>query len=69
MGTGDLSIAGSAHDGADGSSGFADSEARFSITDLSREFAVTPRTLRFYEDEGLLTQVVDEIVAAVARAA
>ena len=54
MGTGDLSIAGSAHDGADGSSGFADSEVRFSITDLSREFAVTPRTLRFYEDEGLI---------------
>jgi DNA-binding transcriptional MerR regulator len=26
----------------------------FSITDLSREFGVTSRTLRFYEDEGLL---------------
>lgn len=25
-----------------------------SITDLAREFAVTPRTLRFYEDEGLI---------------
>jgi len=28
---------------------------RFSITDLSREFDVTTRTIRFYEDEGLLT--------------
>ena len=27
---------------------------RFSITDLSREFDVTTRTIRFYEDEGLL---------------
>jgi len=26
----------------------------YSITDLSREFAVTPRTLRFYEEKGLL---------------
>jgi DNA-binding transcriptional MerR regulator len=26
----------------------------FSITDLAREFGVTSRTLRFYEDEGLL---------------
>ena len=27
----------------------------FGIGDLSREFAVTPRTIRHYEDEGLLT--------------
>ena len=27
---------------------------RFSITDLCEEFGVTPRTLRFYEDEGLI---------------
>ncbi|MFQ3666037.1 MAG: MerR family DNA-binding transcriptional regulator [Sphingomonadaceae bacterium] len=27
---------------------------QFTITDLAREFAVTPRTLRFYESEGLL---------------
>ena len=27
----------------------------FSITDLSSEFGVTPRALRFYEDEGLIT--------------
>ncbi len=26
----------------------------YSIQDLSREFKVTPRTLRFYEDKGLL---------------
>lgn len=28
--------------------------ATFSISDLSREFDVTPRTIRFYEDQGLL---------------
>ncbi|WP_375403273.1 MerR family DNA-binding transcriptional regulator [uncultured Sphingomonas sp.] len=27
---------------------------RYSITDLCAEFAVTPRALRFYEDEGLI---------------
>ena len=27
----------------------------FSITDLCQEFGVTPRALRFYEDEGLLS--------------
>ncbi|HEX4909720.1 MAG TPA: MerR family DNA-binding transcriptional regulator [Permianibacter sp.] len=27
----------------------------FSITDLAREFDVTPRSLRHYEDEGLLS--------------
>lgn len=27
---------------------------RFTITELSREFDVTTRTIRFYEDEGLL---------------
>ena len=27
----------------------------FTITDLSTEFGVTPRALRFYEDEGLIT--------------
>jgi len=30
------------------------SEATFSITELSREFDVTPRTIRYYEDQGLL---------------
>ena len=27
---------------------------RFTITDLSIEFGITPRALRFYEDEGLI---------------
>ena len=30
-------------------------EATFSITELSREFEVTTRTIRFYEDQGLLS--------------
>jgi len=30
------------------------SEQTFTITELSREFAVTPRTIRYYEDQGLL---------------
>ena len=29
----------------------------FTITDLASEFAITPRTLRFYEDKGLLRPV------------
>lgn len=29
-------------------------DTTYSITDLAREFGVTPRTLRWYEDEGLL---------------
>ena len=33
----------------------ADNEATYSITDPAREFDVTTRTIRFYEDEGLLT--------------
>ncbi len=31
-----------------------DDRDSFSITDLSAEFDVTPRALRFYEDEGLI---------------
>jgi DNA-binding transcriptional MerR regulator len=31
----------------------------FSIGDLSREFGVTTRTIRFYEDQGLLTPTRD----------
>lgn len=27
----------------------------FSISDLAREFSITPRTIRFYEDRGLLS--------------
>ena len=30
------------------------SESTFTITELSREFDVTPRTIRYYEDQGLL---------------
>jgi len=30
-------------------------DSRFSITDLCDEFNVTPRALRFYEDEGLIS--------------
>src|SRR5437764_12864520 len=29
--------------------------AEFSISELSREFDVTPRAIRFYEDQGLLS--------------
>jgi DNA-binding transcriptional MerR regulator len=29
-------------------------EQTFSITELAREFDITPRTIRFYEDQGLL---------------
>ena len=32
-----------------------DSGATFTISDLSKEFALTTRAIRFYEDEGLLT--------------
>jgi DNA-binding transcriptional MerR regulator len=31
-----------------------DDRAHFTITDLAAEFDVTPRALRFYEDEGLI---------------
>ncbi len=30
-------------------------ESTFTISELSREFAVTPRTIRYYEDQGLLS--------------
>lgn len=30
-------------------------EPTYTITELSREFALTPRAIRFYEDQGLLT--------------
>jgi DNA-binding transcriptional MerR regulator len=32
----------------------AKSERTYTISELSREFSVTPRALRFYEDKGLL---------------
>ncbi|MBI1250258.1 MAG: MerR family transcriptional regulator [Alphaproteobacteria bacterium] len=31
------------------------SERTYSISELAREFAITPRALRFYEDKGLLS--------------
>lgn len=31
------------------------SEITYSIADLSREFALTPRAIRYYEDQGLIT--------------
>ena len=31
-----------------------DNQRIYSIAELSREFAITPRTIRFYEDEGLI---------------
>ena len=31
-------------------------EETYSISDLAREFDVTPRAIRFYEDQGLLAQ-------------
>ena len=31
-----------------------DPQRIYSIAELAREFAVTPRTIRFYEDEGLI---------------
>jgi DNA-binding transcriptional MerR regulator len=33
----------------------ASSDRTYSITDLCTEFGVTPRALRFYEDEGLIS--------------
>ena len=32
----------------------ADDNQTFSISDLAREFDITPRTIRFWEDQGLL---------------
>jgi DNA-binding transcriptional MerR regulator len=31
-----------------------DAQRIYSIAELSREFAITPRTIRFYEDEGMI---------------
>lgn len=35
-------------------SALRDPQRIYSIAELSREFAITPRTIRFYEDEGLI---------------
>lgn len=34
-------------------------EVTYSIAELSREFGVTPRTIRYYEDQGLLSPARD----------
>lgn len=34
---------------------FASKEVTYSISELAQEFDVTPRTIRYYEDEGLIT--------------
>ena len=44
-------VAGAANDTATAT----DSDRSFTIGDLAREFGVTLRTLRFYEDRGLLS--------------
>ena len=36
------------------SSASRDNQRIYSIAELAREFAITPRTIRFYEDEGLI---------------
>ncbi len=43
-----------AHDGAHIDTPDALERDRYSISDLTNEFAVTARALRFYEDEGLI---------------
>ncbi len=35
--------------------GFAGKEVTYSISELAHEFDITPRTIRYYEDEGLIT--------------
>ena len=40
----------------------------FSISDLAREFDVTPRAIRFYEDQGLLAPRRDGSGASIRRA-
>lgn len=46
-------------DGTDGGGATGEGEAAraYTITELTREFDVTTRTLRFYEDEGMLRPV------------
>ena len=51
-----------------------DGQRIYSIAELSREFAITPRTIRFYEDEGLikprrqgLTRLYTQLLATSPR--
>ena len=34
---------------------FSGKESTYSISELAQEFDITPRTIRYYEDEGLIT--------------
>ncbi len=45
---------GDPHDGTAGASP-AHADRQYTISQLAQEFGLTPRTIRFYEDEGLLT--------------
>ncbi|MBL4666283.1 MAG: MerR family DNA-binding transcriptional regulator [Sneathiella sp.] len=40
---------------------------RYSITDLAEEFQVTSRTIRFYEDKGLITPERDGLTRIYSR--
>ncbi|NNG05839.1 MAG: MerR family DNA-binding transcriptional regulator [Inquilinus sp.] len=39
----------------------------FTISELAADFDLTPRTIRFYEDEGLLTPLRDGLVRIYSR--
>ena len=39
----------------------------FSISDLAREFSITPRTIRYYEDQGLLAPQRDGLTRVFSR--
>ncbi len=39
----------------------------FSISDLAREFGITPRTIRYYEDQGLLAPQRDGLTRVFSR--
>ncbi|USG61786.1 MerR family DNA-binding transcriptional regulator [Sneathiella marina] len=42
-------------------------EARYSIADLAEEFGVTSRTIRFYEDKGLVSPERDGLTRIYSR--
>ncbi len=43
------------------------SEKRYSITDLAEEFGVTSRTIRFYEDKGLVEPMREGLTRVYSR--
>ncbi len=43
-------------------------ETRYSITDLAEEFGVTSRTIRFYEDKGLVSPEREGLTRVYSRA-